>query len=485
MTTAPAAGRRLRSGWAALAVTVLARVLLTVLVGLLLCALLPAASGSHPTVVMTGSMLPRLVPGDVVFSRPVPADQLQLGQVLLYHDPDQPGHLRLHRWVDVTADGALVTKGDANPERDSTPIAREAVSGVATLRVPFVARPVVWVADGRTTRLVLTGLALLATVLAAGWFRTEDDDVVDGPSDEPTDDGAGAPAPDDLDPPATGRRLARTGVAVLALVGLVGLGLGTATAAGAATVRFTATTTAPSASSFTSATYFSCGGAARASGARLSWPLGESGPSTAQDVTTNNADGTYAGGITYGVAGPCRNDRTTAVTLNGSSGVITSSLPADSIAELTSQVWIKAAPGTRGGTLVSFSENGLLGLFPSSSYAVGMSTSGALTFAFVQGNSRLVVGAGTDLRDNAWHQVTAVAGGSGMALYVDGVPVASNQQVPVTTASVVGTLRIGYGVASSLGTSSSNYFAGSVAFPTVWKSALPAATVAATYRAAS
>jgi Signal peptidase I len=80
-----------RGGWAALLATVGARAILTALAGLVLVALLPLVLGWHSTVVMTGSMQPRLQPGDVVVSRSIATDRLQLGQVLLVDDPDHPG----------------------------------------------------------------------------------------------------------------------------------------------------------------------------------------------------------------------------------------------------------------------------------------------------------------------------------------------------------------------------------------------------------
>ena len=467
-----------RSGWVALGVTALARMLLTVLASLALWAVAPAALGLHSTVVMTGSMLPRLVPGDIVLSRTVPADQLQLGQTLLFPDPDQPGHLRLHRWVDVAPDGRMVTKGDANPANDSTTITRADVVGVASIRVPYLGRPVVWVADGNPGQLVLVVVALLVVIGAAFWFRAadEDDDQVEPGDAAPpaTGDDPTAPA-DDLNDRRWPRRLVQTGVALLAVTGL---GLGYAATADAA--PFSRATANPT-DSWSGATYFSCAAGARAAGARFTWPLSESGGTTANDVTTNNVDGTYSGGVTYNVAGPCRTDDLTGVTLNGTSGTVAASLAADSIPELTMQIWFKSAPTGRGGVLMSFTAtSGFIFTTDTTSMAVAMTTAGAITFAV---GSRKITGT-TNYRDNGWHQLTAVAGSSGMYLYVDGATAASTTTSTPTT-SVTGTPRVGYGDASDLATGSYDYYAGSVAFASVYKSALPAGTVLAQYQAAT
>jgi signal peptidase len=147
--------------WGRVVVATLARGVVVTLLGLALWAAAPAVIGWQPTTVMTGSMEPRLAPGDVVVSRPVPPDEVRMGKILLADDPDRPGHLRMHRYVDDGPGGTLVTKGDANPQQDSTPLERSAVHGVAFLRVPFVGTPVVWV---RTGQWVSTGMLALALV---------------------------------------------------------------------------------------------------------------------------------------------------------------------------------------------------------------------------------------------------------------------------------------------------------------------------------
>lgn len=151
--------------WTRVVVGTLARSVVVTLLGLALWAAAPAAIGWMPTTVMSGSMEPRLSPGDVVVSRPVPAGQVRAGRVLLADDPDQTGHLRMHRYVQEGPDDTIITKGDANPRTDSSPIDRSAVHGVGYLRIPYVASPVLWLRTGEWARVVLAG-AGLAGVLA-------------------------------------------------------------------------------------------------------------------------------------------------------------------------------------------------------------------------------------------------------------------------------------------------------------------------------
>lgn len=150
--------------WGRVVVATLARGIVATVLGLALWAAAPAVIGWHPTTVMTGSMEPRLAPGDVVVSRPVAQAEIRLGQILLADDPDQPGHLRMHRFVTAGPDDTLVTKGDANPQRDSTAIERSAVHGVAFLRIPVIGAPIVWLRDGEWNKVVLLALALTAAL---------------------------------------------------------------------------------------------------------------------------------------------------------------------------------------------------------------------------------------------------------------------------------------------------------------------------------
>lgn len=151
--------------WGRVVVATAARAVVATLLGLALWSAAPALLGWHPTTVMTGSMAPRLAPGDVVVSRPVASAEIRPGQILLADDPDQPGHLRMHRFVEPGPDGTVVTKGDANPQVDSTPIERSAVHGVGFLRVPSVATPVLWVREGRWVEVGTVALALVAVLL--------------------------------------------------------------------------------------------------------------------------------------------------------------------------------------------------------------------------------------------------------------------------------------------------------------------------------
>jgi signal peptidase I len=143
---------------------VVAAVLVAV-AGLVLLALAPRLVGFQGHVVVSGSMEPRLSPGDVVLTRPVLPQDLQPGQVLLFPDPEGADRLVLHRLVSFDERGDLVTRGDANQSNDSTHVPASTVIGEAQLRVPYVGLPAYWRSTGDWGSLAgLTALLAAATV---------------------------------------------------------------------------------------------------------------------------------------------------------------------------------------------------------------------------------------------------------------------------------------------------------------------------------
>ncbi|PZE34490.1 signal peptidase I [Curtobacterium sp. MCPF17_031] len=234
------------SSWLRFTVVLAARGVIAALVGVVFWGIAPLALGWHTTTVMTGSMQPTLLPGDVVVSKPVPAHDVRAGQVLLFPDPDHTGVLRLHRLQDVDAHGDLVTKGDANPEPDSTAVARSSVVGVGYLRVPLVGLPVVWAAEHRTVPLVAlaAGIVVLAGFAVVPAVRTR----TDSPTDRLPRHGrhrAARPRRARTRPRARARARARTVVVAATVCAVVGVAL-PAPAAAAAAAFAAATTTGTS-----------------------------------------------------------------------------------------------------------------------------------------------------------------------------------------------------------------------------------------------
>lgn len=73
---------------------------------------------------LSGSMAPYLETGDAAFARPMPASELAVGDIVVFHPPetDTSGPPTVHRVISMeSVDGVMVvrTKGDANPIVDS------------------------------------------------------------------------------------------------------------------------------------------------------------------------------------------------------------------------------------------------------------------------------------------------------------------------------------------------------------------------------
>lgn len=97
--------------------------------------------GLKPAVVKTGSMRPDYPPGSLILVKPTPADQLKLGQVITFTDPDNAARgLVTHRIVKVERQkGAPIftTQGDANPVPDTWRLKLSNDAGLMTYSVPY------------------------------------------------------------------------------------------------------------------------------------------------------------------------------------------------------------------------------------------------------------------------------------------------------------------------------------------------------------
>jgi signal peptidase len=133
---------------------------LAAVAGLCFWAETPRLFGGMPMVVLSGSMEPRLVPGDVVIADHTDPHALRSGTVIVFREPGD-GRLVVHRLVRIASSGELVTKGDANPSEDSTPVPLDRVVGVARLRVPAIGLVSYWWMTGDRLRALGAALAVL------------------------------------------------------------------------------------------------------------------------------------------------------------------------------------------------------------------------------------------------------------------------------------------------------------------------------------
>ena len=114
--------------------------------------------GDRAVVVLSGSMEPTFSAGDVLIERRVEASEVEIGQIVTFHDPGSD-RMITHRVRSVTVRGqklVFVTKGDADNGIQRWSVARD-----GSLSQPIVAVPAV----GRVVALTKTPLGLIGIVM--------------------------------------------------------------------------------------------------------------------------------------------------------------------------------------------------------------------------------------------------------------------------------------------------------------------------------
>ncbi|MET4052518.1 signal peptidase I [Frigoribacterium sp. PvP054] len=464
MTTATAdqQSRTALSFWGALCLATTARVVLATAVCLLLWAAVPALWGWSPTTVVSGSMAPAIVAGDVVVAMPVATDDLDAGQVLLVDDPDRAGALRLHRLVDTTDDG-LRLRGDANADVDSSLVPTEAVRGVGVLLVPAIGSAMLWQGGDRVLGVLVVSLVVLLLLAATRL--------------EPTTDGVADPlalSRHRARTPPTGRtRVARASGAVLAVVAGVAVLFAVV---GSSHAAFSATT---STRASLATSRFACLDRPVAAQARFAYQFNDGAGTTARDASGNGRAGTLTQGATIR-DGTCAAGNSPFVRLDGVSGQITTGESLVGPQVFTVETWFRTTT-TTGGKLISFG-NSQAGASTQYDRHLYLTDKGTLIFG-VYNAGYFSIESPRAYTDGAWHLATVTLGPSGMVLYVDGASVASSTQSAAE--NFRGYWRIGYdgmnGAWPSMPTS--RYYKGDLDDTTVLDVASTPAEVSARYSA--
>jgi signal peptidase len=115
---------------------------------------IPTLLGYDRYVIVSGSMHPILDRGSIVYSKPVPTEDLEVGDVITYLPPAQSGvdHLVTHRIASIsTSDsGQRVyrTKGDANPGMDPWVFELDTMhQNTMRFDVPVLGYALIWLSD--------------------------------------------------------------------------------------------------------------------------------------------------------------------------------------------------------------------------------------------------------------------------------------------------------------------------------------------------
>lgn len=93
--------------------------------------------GYKPLTVLSGSMSPFLEPGDMIVTRQVKPENIQVGDVITYRMDEKT--LVTHRVVEVIHEGghlAFRTRGDANNTEDPELVSQDRVIGSMAFKIP-------------------------------------------------------------------------------------------------------------------------------------------------------------------------------------------------------------------------------------------------------------------------------------------------------------------------------------------------------------
>jgi signal peptidase I len=469
VTATPLDGLRARLvsvAWLRLLGATTARSLLFTIIGMMFWATVPSVMGWIPTTVLSDSMAPLIRAGDVVVSQPVEATALRPGQIVLADDPDHLGRLRLHRFTDVTETGQLVTKGDANYTPDSTTIPASSVRGVGFVRVPFVGLPIVWLHEHRWTLVAASAAGILLLMWVSNTDRTlRRRHALDSPRRKPAADRPGFRT--GLSAHTSARSVIPVGLSIL-LAGCLVLAGGTGAA-------FNSSASNPTSSLATST--YPCLTRTPAYSPYFYLAYNEASGTSALDSSGNGRAGTLTSGATR-TGGSCTTNASPVLTLDGSTGQVTTSSLVSGPNVFTVATWLRTTT-TTGGKLIGFG-NAQSG--PSSAYdrQIYMNNAGKLIFG-IYNSGYYTITSSASYNDGKLHHVAATLSSSGMALYVDGARVGTNFST-TRAEPQTGYWRIGYDNTSGWPTApSSNFFRGDLDDTAVYLSALTAAQISAEY----
>ncbi len=215
----------------------------------------------------------------------------------------------------------------------------------------------------------------------------------------------------------------------------------------------------------------------------LYWRLGETTGSITEDATYRGQTGTYANGVLRGQQpGAVSGTTDGAAGFDGSNDLVY--LTGSSITPPTTfsaEAWVKTN-STSGGKILGFgsSQTGSSGTADRHLY---MTDNGRVSFGVrTSNNNTAVLTSPASINNNAWHHVAGTRGPGGMALYIDGVAVATNSTTNSNNYS--GYWRVGSGTLSGwTGTHSSDNLRGTIDEVAVYRSQLTAAQMATHYSA--
>lgn len=145
----------------------------------------PAIGGYHIMVIATGSMAPKINPGDVVLVKKVSTQDLKVGDIITYYSIDSNifGKVISHRISDIAKSEEgyyFTTKGDANQIKDNYPALEANILGRVDKVIPKLGYALMFIKSkqgllvlGFTPSLIILILEIRNLILLIGQYRKE------------------------------------------------------------------------------------------------------------------------------------------------------------------------------------------------------------------------------------------------------------------------------------------------------------------------
>ncbi|MCC9198031.1 signal peptidase I [Arthrobacter sp. zg-Y820] len=160
----------------------------------------PMLTGSQTYSVLTSSMAPKYAPGTFLVVKPIPFEELRIGDVITYQIESGSPAVITHRITAISAEQSgetvFTTKGDNNDVEDELPVREIQVKGKLFYAVPFVG----FIANGlgnsdrgaiaQWGAFALMGYGVVALVRGALAKKRNNDDggSTEGPTEQGPDD---------------------------------------------------------------------------------------------------------------------------------------------------------------------------------------------------------------------------------------------------------------------------------------------------------
>jgi len=126
----------------------------------------PSVFGYKPFIVLSGSMETKIHVGDLIITKEIDPETLQVGDIIAFRDAENT--VTTHRIIDIVEkDGVtyFITKGDNNNSQDQNLVEYDDVEGLYVTRIPGIGTMLNEIA--KPTTVVIIGLGLTVVFILA------------------------------------------------------------------------------------------------------------------------------------------------------------------------------------------------------------------------------------------------------------------------------------------------------------------------------